>query len=58
MQAVATARQEMPGLMTAIRIDALSNIGEARSATCLALNTVVDRTAAATRTAAQALDSE
>ncbi|MBT2333236.1 exodeoxyribonuclease VII large subunit [Variovorax paradoxus] len=57
MQAVATAKQEVPILMTAIRIDALSSIGEARSATGLALNTVVDRTAAATRTAAQALDN-
>lgn len=57
MQAVATAKQEVPVLMTAIRIDALSNIGEARSATGLALNTVIDRTAAATRTAAQALDN-
>ncbi|WPH20795.1 exodeoxyribonuclease VII large subunit [Variovorax paradoxus] len=57
MQAVATAKQEVPVLMTAIRIDALSNVGEARSATGLALNTVVDRTAAATRTVAQALDN-
>ncbi|MEJ1129064.1 exodeoxyribonuclease VII large subunit [Variovorax sp. CCNWLW225] len=57
MQAVATAKQEVPVLMTAIRIDALSNIGEARSATGLALNTVVDRTSAVTRTVAQALDN-
>lgn len=43
--------------MTAIRIGALSNVGEARSGTGLAFNTVVDRTAAATRTVAQALDN-
>jgi exodeoxyribonuclease VII large subunit len=57
MQTVATAKQEVPVLMTAIRIDAHSNVGEARSATGLSLNTVVDRTAAATRTVGQALDN-
>jgi exodeoxyribonuclease VII large subunit len=57
MQAVATAKQEVPVLMTAIRIDVLSNVGEARSATGLALNTVIDRTDAATRAVAQALDN-
>jgi exodeoxyribonuclease VII large subunit len=57
MQTVGTAKQEVPVLMTAIRIDALSNVGEARSATGLAFNTVVDRTAAATRTVGQALDN-
>jgi exodeoxyribonuclease VII large subunit len=57
MQAVATAKQQVPVLMTAIRIGALSNVGEARSGTGLAFNTVVDRTAAATRTVAQTLDN-
>lgn len=57
LQAVARAKQEVPVLMTCVRIDALSNLGEARSATALALNTVGDRTAAATRAAAQALDN-
>ncbi|MDP9912522.1 exodeoxyribonuclease VII large subunit [Variovorax boronicumulans] len=57
LQVVARAKQEVPVLMTCVRIDALSNLGEARSATALALNTVGDRTAAATRAAAQALDN-
>jgi hypothetical protein len=43
--------------MTAIRIDALFNVGEARSLTGLVINTIIDRTAEATRTVAQALDS-
>jgi exodeoxyribonuclease VII large subunit len=57
MQAVTTAKQEVPVLMTSIRIDALASLSEGRSETSVALNIVVDRTAAAARTAAQALDN-
>jgi exodeoxyribonuclease VII large subunit len=57
MQVVATAKQGVPVLMTSIRIDALASLSEGRSETSVALNTVLDRTAAAARTAAQALDN-
>lgn len=56
LQSVAAAKQQVPGLMTVIRLDALATLGEGRAATHVALNTVIDRTAAAARTTRQALE--
>lgn len=56
LQSLAVAKQQVPELMTAIRLDALATFGEGRAATRVALNTVIDRTAAATRTTTQRLD--
>lgn len=55
---IAMARQAVPALMTAIRIDALSTFAEARSVTSVGYNTVVDRTAALTRSAGLAVQSQ
>lgn len=54
---IATARQWVPALMTSIRIDALASVGGARAATSVENNTVIDRSAAATRAAGQAVDT-
>lgn len=56
LQSLAAAKQQTPALMTAVRVDALATLGEGRAVTRVALNAVADRTAAATRTTAQALD--
>lgn len=56
LQSLAAAKEQTPALMTAMRFDALATLGEGRAVTRVALNTVLDRTAAATRTTAQAVD--
>ena len=57
MQKVATARQRVPALITSIRTDALANVSEGSAGTTVAWNTIADRSAAATRSAVQALDT-
>lgn len=48
---MAMARQGVPALMTSIRVAALSTLAEGRAVTSIEFNTVVDRTAALTRSA-------
>jgi exodeoxyribonuclease VII large subunit len=56
LQSVAAAKQQAPALTAAVRLDALATLSEGRAGARVALNTLMDRTAAATRTTTQALD--
>jgi len=55
---IATARQQVPALMTLVRTEALASVAAATAATRIGYNTVLDRSAAVTRSTRQALDTQ